>query len=190
MNTESVSPPQDLGDLVLGNLIWTKCQEDPELHETPEGLKQVLCEFISLSPTILGDLLFEVVSLTSIMQSKLAFLRYCQENQFVQKMVAVMPEEALGMVAVMPEEALGWMSRDDVLKSMVSTFDSLIKLAMRISDDAIGFLEEDRFTEEWLLTARESSLRLNENLQERYRAGTLTIRELLLEQPIIILKNS
>ncbi|QQR77228.1 MAG: hypothetical protein IPJ67_03725 [Candidatus Moraniibacteriota bacterium] len=180
MNTESVSPKtQDLGNLVLGNLTWMKCQEDPELRETPEGMKQVRCEFISLSPTILGDLLFEVVSLTSIMQSKLAFLQYCQENGFVQK-----------MIAAMPEEALGWMSRGDVLKNIVSTLDCLIELAKSISGNIIGFLEKNGITEEQVLTAPESKLCLDESLRGRYRAGTLTIRELLLEQPMIILKNS
>ncbi len=178
--TESVyTKTQNLGNLLLGNRIWTKYQEDPELRETPEAMRQVLCEFVNLSPTILGDLLFKAVSLTSIMQSKLAFLLYCQENGFVQK-----------MVAVMPEEALGWMSKSDALKSMVSTFDSLIELAKNISGNITGFLEENGITEEQVLTAHESSLRLNENLQERYRAGILTIRELLLEQPLIIFKNN
>ena len=180
MNTASMpSSNQDLGNLVLGNLIWQKCQEDPELGEAPETMKEVLGEYINRSPVILKDYLFELVSLESIMGAKLAFLRYCQENNFVQR-----------AVAALPEEMLGWMSREDMVESMASTFGKLIDLAESISHDVIGFLKENEVTEEVILTSPGSNLRLNEKLQESYRAGTLTIRDLLLEQPTIILKSS
>ena len=180
MNTASVPfGNQDLGSLFLGNQIWQKCQEDPELGEAPEAVKKVLGEYINFSPAILNDHLFKLVSLESIMDAKLAFLRYCQENDFVQK-----------SVAALPEEHLGWMSRSDMTESMASTFGELIDLAEKISRNIIKFLKEHEVTEEVILTSPGSNLCLNEKLQEGYRAGTLTIRELLLEQPTIILKNS
>lgn len=180
MNTASTPfGNQDLGNLFLGNQIWQKCQEDPELGEAPEAVKEVLGEFINYSPTILKDQLFDPVSLKSIMDAKLAFLRYCQENNLIQR-----------VVVALPEENLGWMSRGSMAKSMASTFGKLIDLAENISYDIIGFLEEREVTEEFILTSPESDLCLNEKLQEGYRAGTLTICDLLLEQPTVILKNS
>lgn len=175
----TLSSNQDLGDLVLGNLIWQKCQEDPELGNAPETMKEVLGEYINLSPTILKEQLFEPVSLNSILQAKLSFLQYCQENDFVQK-----------AVAALPEESLGWMSRSDMSDSMTSTFGSLIEFAKDIIGDISGFLRENGISEEQVLTAPGSNLCLNEGLQERYRTGTLTIRDVLLEQPTIILNNS
>lgn len=74
--------------------------------------------------------------------------------------------------------------------SMTSTFGSLIEFAKDIIGDISGFLRENGISEEQVLTAPGSNLCLNEGLQERYRAGTLTIRDVLLEQPTLILKNS
>ncbi|MBY0538069.1 hypothetical protein K2P47_01575 [Patescibacteria group bacterium] len=147
--------------------VWEVALADPKFAaKIPEGSPQrdVIRPFVEGSVEVLADQLETVVSLQTIADAKMKFLRYCVDNGLGKAM-----GDATGMGGTMLDGML----------------EQLIEMLEPIVADSITFLEENGVTEEQVMLS--SQMGLNPDNQEKWRAGTLTIGELLLTQPSDIL---
>ena len=150
--------------------VWEATTNDPKFaEEMPAGSAQreAIKPFIEGSVTALDGQLEESVTLQTIADAKVKFLRYCVENNFGKVM-----DDVLGMGA-------------DMINGML---EQLIDMVEPMLADTTEFLEENGVTEEEVMVS--AQIGMNDDNQKKWRAGTLTIGELLLTQPSVILQNS
>lgn len=149
--------------------VWEATIIDPKfISQVPEGSPQrdAIRPFIEGSVEALGDQLENTVTLQTICNAKVRFLRYCVENNIGKLM-----SEITGM-------------ESEVINGM---FDKLIDMFESMLKDVNAFLEEHGVTEEQIMTSPEVGMSADN--QHKWREGTLTIGELLVTQPSIILTN-
>ncbi len=149
--------------------VWAAMLLDAKFAaEAPEGSPQreAMRPFIEGSVAALDELLDETLTLDSFGRAKVTFLRYCIDNNFA-KVVG----DVIGM--------------DDHVSA--SMFEVLIETLEYILKDTRTFLADNGVTEEQVMQSQEVGL--NHANQEKWRAGTLTIGELLQSQPGVILQS-
>lgn len=164
---------------VSGDAVWKALREDPVfLAETPEELWSALEPYIEALPEILGeDLLDESVTLTTLLKAKAAFIRYRLESDYTREMVAAIPEEQLFFVG---------MGNEEVTARMEALTRGALQFLEAIVEDVPCFLQALDVTEEQAILGLKPVLS-PENLK-KYRAGKLTIGDILLSQPMLIVK--
>jgi uncharacterized protein (DUF3820 family) len=161
-----------------GSDVLKALMKDAEYSAQPEAVREAMQPFIEAIPEVLEGQLDAPVTLQSLMAAKFAFLRYCGDNQFISK-----------VVAAMPEEALGWFDRDDLAGMMEGMFGQLLDLAESIMEDVEGFLASQGVTEAQIMQ-HPKGLGLNPEAFALYEAGRLTIGDILVLQPMVIVKNT
>jgi hypothetical protein len=150
--------------------VWEAIIADPKFtSQMPEGSPQrdAIRPFIEGSVATLEDQLENTVTLQAIADAKLKFLRYCVKNNLGKVMGDVM-----GMGAEMLNGLL----------------EQLIEMLEPMLENTTAFLEENGVTEEQVMTSPQVGMSANN--QRKWREGTLTIGELLLTQPSVILQNN
>jgi len=155
---------------LTGTQVWDASIADPSFSaQMPEGspLREALKPFVEAAPTALAEFLDRPITLQVLVDTKIAFLRYCLGNGFVEKM-----DEAVGMGG-------------DLIKSM---FEGLIEMLADTLKDVPAFLKAQGVTEEQVMLS--SKVGLSVDNQAQYKAGKLTVADVLRTQPAVILKNS
>ncbi len=149
--------------------VWETITADSQfIAQAPEGsaVRIATRPFIEGSVEALGDPLENFVTPKVIFEAKVTFFRYCLENNF-GKVVG----DAVGMDA-------------DLATGMLV---GLIEMLEPVIQNFLKFLEENGVTEEQIMI--DPQIGLNTANQQKWRDGTLTLGELLLTQPAIILLN-
>lgn len=163
-----------------GNAVWGVLLADPAFRAgDSEGQILVLEPFVKALPDILEKMLDKPVTLETLMQAKLAFLRYCLENGLIGKFAEVSREDSIFL-----------MDKDSLRAMLERTLDEVVNMLEAMVENVSGFLEEAGVTEEQVLTS--PSVGLSVGNTEQYGNGTLTIADILLTQPsiIVIVKNT
>ncbi len=150
--------------------VWDAIQTDPGFAaEAPADSPQreIIRPFIEGSVTALDSQLDTVVTLQTLADAKVAFLRYCLEHNLGRAM-----SNALGV-------------SEGMLTMMLQR---LVDMFAQITSDMDAFLKENGITEDEVMAGPQ--IGLNATCKQKWQDGTLTIGELLLLQPAIILQNS
>lgn len=153
-----------------GSQVWDAAVADPSCSsQMPEGsaLREAIRPFFESAPTVLAEFLDRPLTLQVLADAKIAFLRYCLGNGFVEKVGG-----AVGMSG-------------HLVKLM---FKGLIEMWENILKDVPAFLEAQGIMEEQVMLS--PKVGLNADNQKQYKAGTLTVADVLRTQPAVILKNS
>jgi hypothetical protein len=159
-----------------GSRVWRAFLADPLfLAEVPEEQWPIFRPYARALPEILADLLDESVTLGDLLKAKLRCIRYCLDVGLVQEMIGLLPR---GRLFVTPEI---WIEMTLGLLQ-----GRLLELEARV-EDMSGFLEYACCTEEQAILRMRPTLSLK-NLR-RYRAGRMTIGDLLVSQPYILVRN-
>ncbi len=164
--------------LITGPQVLDAIMKSEEYSSYPASMRAVADTFVIAIPEILKDQLQEPVTLTSVMNAKVMFLRYCVDHEYVKK-----------AVAATPEGSLGGMSADSVTSLMQNMMSQAIVIAERVVKDLPAVLESQGVDEE-LMMAHPKGIGLNPETLDLYKTGKLTIGYLLLMQPMVIFKNS
>jgi hypothetical protein len=162
---------------VTAAAVWIKINEDVDFLQQPESVRDATRPYVEALPIILADMLNAPVTLNSVMKAKVAFLRYCVDNGFIK-----------AAVDAMPDEALGFFDREDLPEMFESLLTQAIDMAEELTGDVAGLLKENGLTEEKVMLG--PSIGLNDEARSLYQAGELIIGELLLIQPMLIVKNT
>ena len=155
---------------LTGAQVWDASLADPSFSsQMPEGspVREAIKPFIEAAPKALEELLDQPLTLQVLGDAKIAFLRYCLGNGFVEK---------VGGAA-----GAGGSLVKAMLEGVVETL-----AAMRM--DLPAFLKEHGVKEEEVMLS--SEVGLNGANQDDYKAGKLTVADVLRTQPGVILKNS
>jgi len=150
--------------------VWEAALADPKFAaQVPEGSPQqdAIRPFVEGSVEAMADQLDTVVNLQAIANAKMTFLRYCVDNGLGKVM-----GDAIGMGGAMLD----------------GMFKQIIEMLEPIVANVTSFLEENGVTEEQVMVG--SQVGMNAENQQKWRAGTLTIGELLMTQPSVILMNN
>ena len=150
--------------------VWSASLADPKFaSEMPEGspTRVIIQPFIEAAPTALAEFLDRPLTLKVFIDAKVAFLRYCLDNGFAEKM-----SDAVGFGGELVESAL----------------EAVIEMLAEVFKNVPAFLDERGITEEQVLLSPEVGL--NDENKALYKSGTLTVADVLRTQPAVILKNS
>lgn len=130
-------------------------------------MRDAVKPFIEAAPKALADFLNKTVTLRVLADTKIAFVRYCLDNGFVEKMDGV--------------TTLG----GELIKSL---FEGVIEMLGNVMKDVPAFLQAHGVTEDQVMLG--PKVGLNAGNQAKYKAGKLTVAELLRTQPAVILRNN
>ena len=163
---------------ITGKAILAALMKDPEYSAQPESIRKAMEPFILAIPEVLKDSLAKKVDLATLMDAKIAFLRYCSENEYITK-----------MVNAMPPKSFGFMDAEDVAGMMEGTFSTLIEVLSDVIKNVPEFLKSQGVTEAEMM-AHPKGVGLKPSVLKKYTAGKLTIADLLELQPMVIIKNT
>lgn len=162
---------------ITGQEVLDALMRDSEYLIYPKQVLDVMKPFMLAIPEVLKDILGKKVTLDTLLEAKVVFLRYLCENGYVSAVVKSMPEELLGILG-----------RDDVLELMEGMVSELVEMLAEMAKDVPAFLEGQGVTEEQVMA--DPSMALKPNVLELYKAGKLTVADLLRLQPMVIVKNT
>jgi hypothetical protein len=150
---------------------------DPAFNAgTPEQARSCYLELVDALPEVLKDHLAKNVTLTALIEAKLAMVEHMLESGFIGKMFAAVPADILPCTpAEMTEMVV------DGLKHLRMPFKEVI-------DDAQAFLAENGVTERQVLASAQGG-GCNAKTLAAYDKGKLTIRSLLETQPAVLFIN-
>lgn len=160
---------------ISGEDFVSALNKDPEYLMQEKSVINFMNEFMLAIPEALREFLDAPVTVTSIVNTKVAFIQFCIENNYVSK-----------VIAASPQDSFGWMDPSVVAEMIQDALSNSFDLFSKFASDIPQFLREYGISEEKMMY----SFELRPELMERYRTGTLTIGELLMLQPMVILKNS
>ncbi len=163
----------------MGERVWETLQDvEAFLEEIPEGKpREVFGEFVRNVPELLKEQLDEKITFASLLKAKLTIVKATLEGDFLERLFRAYPEDAMPF------------SVDVILEMATSALSALIPSVEDILNDVPAYMVENGVTEEQILSHPKAG-RLNRKSMAAYRAGTLTVGELLELQPWIIIKNS
>ena len=163
---------------ITGRQILDALMQDSEYSAQPVSVREVMEPFMLAIPEVLKDHLDKTVTLATLMDAKIAFLRYCVANDFVKK-----------VVGAMPEESFDWLDANSAASMMQGMMSQVVEMLAKVVKDAPAFLEAQGITEEEMM-AHPKGVALRPDVFRLYKAGTLTIADVLKMQPTVIVKNS
>lgn len=161
---------------LTGQQIYDALLRDPSFTsqiktETARAIWRDLCEIV---PETLSEFLTQPVSVTSIMNAKIAFLKKLTEGDWIQRMAEAFANELFGA--------------NEFSELMKDTLGMLIEAIPEILGDVPAFLASQEINEEMFL-GHEKGGRFTEATMTRWKQGNLTIAELLTMQPASIIQN-
>lgn len=147
---------------------------EPDYQEMLDGLKTAMEPFFEAIPGLLDSWLEDRVTLQTVLRAKVAFLRHALVNGYVEACIGATPAELFG--------AFG---SDYMTKFLESQMGELVDGFQSWIDNLMVMLVKHGVTErEGLLEFGMSGETLS-----AYDEGTLTMNDLLRQQPMVILKN-
>ena len=155
---------------LTGSDVWNaSLEEESFAEEMPEGgpVREIIRPYIEAAPTVLADYLEKPLTLQVLADTKIAFLRYCMDNGFAEKM----------------GEAVGFSG--EIIEVVLS---NLVEALAGMLEDIPGMLEEQGVTEQQVMLNKKVGL--NSENKKLYKAGALTVEQVLRTQPSVIVKNS
>lgn len=161
---------------VTGQEVWEALLNDPNLADQ-ESFLPVLQQIVEAVPLILTEELPLLVTFETLLQCRVKFIQYLLDHDFVAKAINLLPESDFDL-----------MDREDVAVMMQSGFETIVQLAGPILANVGEFLADQGMTDAEIVLS--STTGLNIPMRNSYRAGTLTIEELMRRQPgVILLEN-
>lgn len=157
--------------------IWSSILADKSfIAQVPEvRSREIFHEFIPQLLVALGDQLDALVTLPSIISAKIATVQCFLDTEFIEKLIPSYPKKYLqgNDVNELVAESV------ELFKTFISTLQGTLSRL-----DAL-------FTNEATKTrALEHDFDLNAEMVALLKQGTLTIRALLEQQPMVLLKTS
>ncbi len=163
--------------MVNGQQVWNSLQNDSHL-KGQEYLYPVLKPMVEAIPEILGDDLQKPVSAETLVRGRMKFVRYCLEHDFIKD-----------AVEAMPEDAFGFFGKDGMGEMMEAALTSLVSFSEGFLEDVMGFLKDSGLTDEQVVLSPKTGL--NAEMREKYTAGGMTMEDLMIGQPgVIVLENN
>jgi hypothetical protein len=167
--------------------IWLALATDPDFRKAvpPGSQRQTYRDLIDQLPTVLADLLDEPVSFSSFCRTRLAVARHQQATNFPSRLFLNYTLEVHGQPARSEEARLS----EAALSRVVAAFETIVGQDPKVALAQAGQTEEVLLFNPYLPIGLDESLRVEtgENLLELYRRGELTIGQLLLTQPRVLL---
>lgn len=166
--------------MIKGSKVWIALMAQEEFtSQTPEAVMEAMRPYVEAMPEVLGqELLEKKVGLGSLFEAKVAFIRYCLENAYLEKTTEAIHEDEFFFMGG-PENAVAMMR---------ASLEQLLPLFSEIAADVATFLESRGITEQQALSNPQFGFNA-ENLVAMQK-GKLTIGGLLLSQPLVIIKNT
>lgn len=153
--------------IVTGKQVWDQLIETPQFGQQTKKVQDVYLPYIMALPTILRQLSNEPATLSNLILAKITFMNAWLSN---------------GSVFTIARK-LGYSEPRDLYDQYINEVDALTK----VLDELPLVLEAQRKTEEeFMLSPR---VGLIGEAMKKCQAGTLTIGELLVLQPMVILDN-
>lgn len=146
--------------------------------EVPDAAIPDFVEYTKAVAVELGDKLQQPVTLESLMNAKLAALEFCVSEGWAKRL----SHAALKASGV--EDSM----LDALAESALAMMPPLIEQLKEMAQDVPAFLKEYGVAEQQVMESPQVGLN-DANLQ-KYKEGSLTIAELYMTQPSIIIKNS
>ena len=156
-------------ETITGAEVWSASLTDPAFAKelTENSVRDTIRPFTEAAPVAIAEHLGKLFSLQSLVDAKISFLQHNKINGYARKFSEVVDR-----------------SEERVTAQIDSVIDALSDIAIDIPD----ILEKCKFTEEQVILDERTGLSC-EN-QDLYRAGTLTVADVLRTQPVVILRNN
>jgi len=156
---------------LTGQEIWDALSKEPAFkQQTPECVRSILRKFIDPLPGLLAEQLDAPVTILSMTEAKLIFMKHCLQNGFMNEMSAAQYPNGVDGVSLEEIVAMG----NDALGALLESSDELASsIAEQIANSGVR---------EAQLIAKQ----LNPAARKEFRSGKLTIGKLLTVQPSLI----
>lgn len=129
-------------------------------------------------PEVLVHLLDTPLTFGSLMAAKADVARHFLENGYVESLVAAIPDYQIVSV-----------TREDIIANMRCMLSRSIWVFEKMAEDTQGWLKAYGHTDENALENPRCG-RLNPEAMAAYRAGTLTVGQLIRIQPSVFMQNN
>ncbi len=161
--------------VISGKAVWQALISDPSVEDLPAI--HVLKPYVEAMPEVLKTILDNKVTLATITQARILYIKYLSSEKLATKQVMQIPPAFLGKrdPAKLAEEAE---------KAVIQIYLLLEQLEPELPKflAARGMSEADYFSDS-------TGLQMRSDLYQSYLAGSLTIGDLLLQQPFLIINN-
>lgn len=158
--------------------VWEAANQEDGFPQQPEAAREALRPFIEALPTILANVLETPITISSVMSAKIAFTKYCLNNNFIGAVLAATPPEIL--------QRMG--SPEELAEQMGEMMNHIIVTAEEVVADVPAILQRHGVTEQAVMMGQQFGL--NQASREQYLAGKLTIGQLIVTQPSVIFSNT
>lgn len=158
-------------DRELTDQIWKALSREDGFKDLSPAMREVFRPFTTDIPKIYAKRLDEPLTIELVFWARLVFLRYCVSNNF-----------AAAATAAMPDDELGQMSREEIAEKLQN---ELVKAESRMArsiERGVDGVSEKEFMEG-------PTMSLGRKTRKLYKHGRLTLRELLMRQPRIIMRE-
>lgn len=163
---------------ITGSEVMEALLMDAQYRLQPEQAMEVLRPYVEVMPEVLADLLDEPATFDSLMSARWRYMNYLLENGYIAKAVDAMPQEQLDFIGL---------DRDYLSLKM----ERLLRVAMNGLSQVIGnvpeLLSQQGVTEHQVMAG--ANVGLSPQMYRKYLSGTLTIGDILREQPGVIIKS-
>lgn len=160
---------------ITGDAVWDSLMADMDFLNNPPAVRVAQESFVRKLPVIAAAYLQEAVSLESLARTKAAYLQYCFEGGYIQILASAIL--AAGCQTMEYDRLVEFYS--EKMSTFISGVDSLISETGEV-------LAETQISEKYFVMA---IFQLNETAAKRYCADTLTIGELMLLDPLVLVRN-
>lgn len=147
--------------------------------EIPDGAIPTYVEYTKAVANHLGDKLQEKVTLKSLLEAKMSALDFCISNGWVERLAKAVLEHSPGanesLFAAMIEPAV------QLMPVLLDQLKDIVK-------DVPAFLEVNGINEQQIMES--PKIGFNEANLKGYQDGTLTLGDLYMTQPSVIIKNT
>ncbi len=152
--------------------IWDTLQDDESFRAAiPVGeAHNIFEEFVCTVPKLLEGQLDERLSFASFARAKSTVLTACADRAFLERLYGAYPKSSLVFTP------------DDMALLSKANLESFVRLLEQLSTKLYGWLQANKATEEEALV-HFRWIHLSDYARDRFRAGTLTVGELLELQP-------
>lgn len=163
---------------------------DPQYMAQPDEFRTALKPFIDALPTTLASLLGKKVSLKTVMLAKAAYMKALLDGDLMKALygevkaaVEQVADDALPGLGGLAAGLFGDMDPAAMLKDML---ESIIEESEDLAKNTAKILKENGVKERDVLAG---TLGMDGAALERYDTGTLTIADLLILKPYVILRS-
>lgn len=158
--------------IITPEAIWLAYENDKFHQPQPAMVLQRMKPFVMALPLLLADRLDLPANLPIILEARIDFLRYCLAYQMAEVMLADKSDRRL---------------RSIMTAKLNRLLENIIQAHEEILADVPAFLAGMEITEDEYVV---SQFELNQEMSNAYYRGTLTIGQLLLDQPLIFVRHT